>query len=619
MKRENGFCKRAIQTGWLMLLFLLSGCESNGVEFSFVSYCSELIPASNITRSGEDELLGYQWYLERIGIQDLWDEGMTGEGVHISILDDALDLEHEDLTGNVLRLHNRNYLERADSSRAIEPLPIDCVDDGHGTSVAGIIAAVGNNNVGIKGIAFNSKIYFSNYLSSQNIGHLIDALGSRTPQTAVSSNSWGGRLHTRLRSVDRLTRTVIQEGVKEGYGGKGVSYVFAAGNARNFEVEELNAEDMATYEELLNQQEIISVCAVNAQDKVASYSTPGTNLWICAPSGDDEAEKIIIKEQDDTLNFAGVYAMGLPTTDLSGGAGDNSFPVHPTSEVTEGGVFDAQKPTILQRYLDFGWGDFHLSIEAGMQNPNVYSNPDNNNRQRIEREAGNSDYTRFFDGTSAATPVVSGTIALLRSRYPDLTWRDIKLILAESAEQIDAESLSWQIGKPAYHNESRNYTYNIDYGFGLVNATVARELAADDWQPVPDQKDFLTGENNIALSSSAEGVIEPVSNRGIDFIEYIQVFIETDYHNFGAMAITLESPNGIKSALTREHLCLEWAEDLEVDPVIAESCPDLEGGFTFGTAAHLGESPVGRWTLKVKIGDFLGNDDLNWQLHFYGH
>ena len=57
----------------------------------------------------------------------------------------------------------------------------------------------------------------------------------------------------------------------------------------------------------------------------------------------------------------------------------------------------------------------------------------------------NSDnYVKDFGGTSAATPVISGVAALMRNANPDLTWRDLKLILAATAQRNDSSNAGWQ-------------------------------------------------------------------------------------------------------------------------------------------------------------------------------
>ena len=73
------------------------------------------------------------------------------------------------------------------------------------------------------------------------------------------------------------------------------------------------------------------------------------------------------------------------------------------------------------------------------------SGDDGEHREIVTTE--NSDrYRSNFTGTSAAVPIVSGVAALLRQANPDLTWRDLKLILAASARKNDAANSGWVEG-----------------------------------------------------------------------------------------------------------------------------------------------------------------------------
>ena len=98
----------------------------------------------------------------------------------------------------------------------------------------------------------------------------------------------------------------------------------------------------------------------------------------------------------------------------------------------------------------------------------------------LSGELGYSDtsYFREFGGTSAATPVISGVAALLLEVNPDLTWRDVKKILALSAYQNDATDTEW-IQNGAGH------WINHKYGFGVVDAEAAVRLAYT-WENLPE-------------------------------------------------------------------------------------------------------------------------------------
>ena len=104
-------------------------------------------------------------------------------------------------------------------------------------------------------------------------------------------------------------------------------------------------------------------------------------------------------------------------------------------------------------------------------------------------------YGDDFGGTSAATPTVAGVVALVRAANTALTWRDVKLILAASARENRRTSSGWRIGASKYGATGR-YNFNHEYGFGVVNAKAAVDLATAGrisrrsskrtrWRPLP--------------------------------------------------------------------------------------------------------------------------------------
>ena len=103
--------------------------------------------------------------------------------------------------------------------------------------------------------------------------------------------------------------------------------------------------------------------------------------------------------------------------------------------------------------------------------------------------ANGSRYREDFSATSAATPLVTGVVALMRPANPELTWRDVKLILAASARKNDPESTGWQDVAVKYGAESETdrYSFNHEYGFGVVDATAAVALA-EEWINLPPMR-----------------------------------------------------------------------------------------------------------------------------------
>ena len=99
---------------------------------------------------------------EDINIEPAYQRGFSGRGVRIAVSDSGVDLFHEDLFLNFLNGEHRNY-----SSTTPPYLGNPNIERGgshHGTAVAGLIAAAGNNGIGIKGVAYKSKIAVFKYI-----------------------------------------------------------------------------------------------------------------------------------------------------------------------------------------------------------------------------------------------------------------------------------------------------------------------------------------------------------------------------------------------------------------------------------------------------------------------
>ena len=87
------------------------------------------------------------WGIYKIKADKAWDYSTGNEEVVIAVIDTGIDYMHEELSGRVIKGYD--FSDRDDD-------PMD--EDGHGTHVAGIIAAAGNNSKGMAGMVWNSKI-----------------------------------------------------------------------------------------------------------------------------------------------------------------------------------------------------------------------------------------------------------------------------------------------------------------------------------------------------------------------------------------------------------------------------------------------------------------------------
>ena len=240
-------------------------------------------------------------------------------------------------------------------------------------------------------------------------------------------------------------------------------------------------------------------------------------------------------------------------------------------------------------------------------------------RPRITTTDTLSRYRGSFGGTSAAAPQVSGVAALIRGVDTSLTWRDVKLILAASARKNDLGNTGWQTGALEYGSTTENYEFNHEYGFGVVDAEAAVDLAGD-WDNVPDMRTTgpvtNTAPRTISAGGSASSAITLDSD--IDFVEFVEVNADFAAPDFRDLEVKLVSPSGRESLLSvPESGC---PHRLFVFANLAINCA-LRGNFRFGSAQHLGEDPSGRWTLQMsdRLSGGPSNRLNSWSITVYGH
>ncbi len=226
----------------------------------------------------------------------------------------------------------------------------------------------------------------------------------------------------------------------------------------------------------------------------------------------------------------------------------------------------------------------------------------------------NGDYTKNFGGTSSAAPLVSGVVALILETNPNLSWRDVKILLAQSARQNDSENPDWQTNEAGYH-------FHQSYGFGVVDAKKGVELASSwsSYLPSTLPNTYPSSDSGLSLTLKNDGSV--ISREidlsstatGISFIEYVQVTVDITHPNWGDFDIILKRNNQNLTYLTENHYCY----DPYGDPA---RCDTISSTYTFGVSKFLGTSANAKWRLSIQ--DVLSGDEgtfNGWSITFYGH
>jgi subtilisin family serine protease len=194
--------------------------------------------------------------LRQINAPDAWDLSTGSDNVMIAIIDSGVLATHPDLSGKVLS--GKNF--------AAEPANLDTTDDnGHGTYVAGIAAANTNNNIGMSGIAWNSKILPVKVLNADGIGtNATIAKGIR-----YASERGAQVINISLGGPNRSQ--VVEDAVRIAYT-QGAVLVASVGN---------NGTNQPNYPAAYDM--VIGVGAFNARGEAATFSNYGLDLSISAP------------------------------------------------------------------------------------------------------------------------------------------------------------------------------------------------------------------------------------------------------------------------------------------------------------------------------------------------
>lgn len=417
-----------------------------------------------------DPLFGGQWPLYNdgtinanaqagadINVLPAWEKTAGRSDVIVAVVDEGVEYTHPDLAGNMWSGIGKNFCDRDNDDITW--------GEGHGTHVAGTIAAVSNNGIGISGIAGGTGGGNGAKIMSCEIFHPTDGrYDASSDATAdaikyaadngavICQNSWGyaaGALsYDQWSSADRATKEAIDYFIR--YAGMspdgetqtgpmaGGVVIFAAGNEYS---------RLASYPAAYDA--CISVASISCTYEAAWYTNYGSTVDICAPGGGDEANFVNLISYDEGYNLSTI------PTNLQNG---DSFVYTYANGETETKTIDYVSSTV-------GYG--------------------------------------YMMGTSMACPHVSGVAALIVSQFgaPGFTNEQLKEKLFSTARDID----SYQ---GTIYNSWDRGTYAGKIG-KLVDAGAV--LDSGEVPPVSDQPTITPAVGQSDTFSLAENAVKTLT------------------------------------------------------------------------------------------------------------
>lgn len=517
--------------------FVITGLTNGTTYFARVSAVSGTLEsalspqASGTPVEGpmlSDPLFPAQWHLSSSNGEDIHAPAAwalaphaRGEGIKVAVVDEGVDLAHEDLHLNVATGLSYDYLGTTALGLAQ-----------HGTCVAGLVSARDFNGLGVRGVAPRSSFVSYNVLQDLTSANQYDAMTRNEAVISVSNNSWGDADDGTgyLTESDPLWLAGVQEGTVKGRHGLGTVYFWAAGNGADSQY-----LDNSNYDGQANRRYVFAISGVGPDGVAPGYSEAGANILVAAPT-------------------EGNLGPALTTTDITGTLGYNSG-------TTPG-------------------------------------------------ELSNANYSQTMSGTSGSTPIAAGVGALVLQARPELSWRDVRRVLAYSARKNDPSDPDWAVNGAGLHINHR-------YGFGVVDA---QRAITEALTITPATRELISSTPKALLNlpipdNDATGVSSTitVAGSGLTAIEFVEIYVDVTHPRTGDLSITVQKVGGATDVLHVPHSC-------QPDRVTHQEVCSPINDYPFGSTRHLDEPADGDWVITVRdvtagnTGTFVG-----WHLTISGH
>ncbi|MCE3015748.1 MAG: S8 family serine peptidase, partial [Pirellula sp.] len=266
-----------------------------------------------------DTLITSQWHLNNSGqggglidadsdLFEAWDINRGGSSnIVVAVIDDGVQASHPDLNawtnpgeiaGDGIDNDGNSFIDDVfgwnfvTNTNQAQPTGTGFENDSHGTAVAGVAAARGDNGIGVAGAAYNSRVISIRIFDGNGVAStagIANSLRYGGRYGDIVNNSWGGG------APSSSINDAITWGVTNGRNGVGSTYFFATGN---------NGSSTLSYpaNQAVVNPGLIAVGATNNRGQRSNYSQFGVGLDIVAPSNDT---------RDNTY-------LGIVTTDRTG-------------------------------------------------------------------------------------------------------------------------------------------------------------------------------------------------------------------------------------------------------------------------------------------------------------
>lgn len=453
---------------------------------------SSRLKGKEITDKNLKDLIGFDinvlpaWHTKDKNNNEFY---LTGKDVNIAILDTPLDLNHQDLKNNLYQPRGKDDFTPTFSQNLNSALTLDKFNKldsvTHGTEVSGIIAA--NPKQGWStGIAPNANLFSVAFLN------VINGIITTTSFDEI----YNGLLNIKANEkLDIMNMSL------------GTSAIGDYNEFTEFMLEALYTQNVPLIKAAGNDYYHITELPLLAELVIPKSDNNVNAYYTCLMAGSDcvfnqtDNESIApISIVVGAVNSRGVrssYSSTGPQLWISGFGGEFGQPEHAQE--------NRKLPAIVSTYTSFSCDKIN--------NTSKNKDQDNGNywRTNIEKTCA---YTARMNGTSAATPSVTGVVALLKQANPGLTISQIKYILAKSARNDqDLESIKYEAQKAniekvdgyktklktissivknettddvsktqitmdeGWKTNSAGFRYSNQYGFGVIDASAAVKLA----------------------------------------------------------------------------------------------------------------------------------------------